>query len=297
MSALPNFFILGAAKAGTTTLCDLLHQHPQVYLSFVKEPMFFSRDDFFEHGLDWYRDNYFNDWTGQPARGEATPHYLYWAEKVAPRLARTFEPASVKLVVIFREPAQRAYSWYWNMIKEDKETLSFPDALEAEPRNLKENWERLYSFGAMTYGYYRGGCYATQLKYYLDLFPRENFYFLLQADLRKDINSAMRGLFTFLGVDPGVTVQPVVSNASAMPRNRGLHNLLHGPSVLKDWLKRLVPFQLRFRLKTSIAEANLRSFEYPPLDAQLAADLRLRYTDEVTRLSKMIHRDLSGWLA
>jgi hypothetical protein len=147
----------------------------------------------------------------------------------------------------------------------------------------------------MTYGYYRGGCYATQLKYFLDIFPRENLYFLLQEDLRKDITSAMRGLFTFLGVDPNVTVQPVVSNASAMPRNRGLHNLLHGPSAMKDWLKRMVPFRLRFRLKTSLAEANMRSFEYPPLDPQIAAALRLRFTDEVNRLSTMIGRDLSRW--
>ena len=295
MSSLPNFFILGAAKAGTTTLWDLLNQHPQVYLSFSKEPMYFSRDDFFANGLDWYRDTYFTDWKGQPLVGEATPHYLYWAEKVAPRLARTFEPGATKLIVIFREPVQRAYSWYWNMVKEGKESLPFAEAIEAEPRNLKENWERLASFGAMTYGYARGSQYATQLQHFLALFPRENFHFLLQEDLRKDFAAAMRGLFTFLGVDPDVTVQPVVSNASAMPRNRGFHQLLHGSSRLKELVKRLLPYNLRYRLKTNLAEANMRSFEYPPLDPALAASLRPRFTDEVTRLSNMIDRDLSHW--
>jgi hypothetical protein len=292
---LPNFFILGAAKAGTTTLWDLLNQHPQVYLSFSKEPMYFSRDDFFAHGLDWYRDTYFAGWNGQPLIGEATPHYLYWAEKVAPRLARTVGPGAPKLIVIFREPLQRAYSWYWNMIKEGKETLAFPEALEAEPRNLKEHWDQLYSFGAMTYGYARGSQYASQLQHYLDLFPRENFYFLLQEDLRKDFAATLRGLFAFLGIDPTVTVQPVVSNPSAMPRSRGFHQLLHGPSRLKDFLKRLLPYNLRYRLKTDLAEANLRPFDYPPLDPSLAASLRPRFAEEVSRLAKMINRDLSHW--
>ena len=295
MTALPNFFILGAAKAGTTTLWDLLNQHPQVYLSFAKEPMFFSRDEFFAHGLDWYRDTYFNTWHGQPLIGEATPHYLYWAEKVAPRLAQTFDPASVKLIVIFREPVQRAYSWYWNMIKEGKESLLFPDALDAEPHNLQEHWEQLYTFGAMTYGYAHGSCYATQLQHYLDLFPRKNFHFILQEDLRKNFASTMRGLFTFLEVDPDVTVQPVVSNPSAMPRNRGFHQFLHGPSRLKDLVKRILPFSLRYRLKVNLAEANMRSFEYPPLDPQIAARLRPRFTEEVDRLASMISRDLSHW--
>jgi hypothetical protein len=297
MPDLPNFFILGAAKAGTTALCDLLRQHPQVYVTFSKEPMFFSRDEFFANGLDWYRHTYFSDSAAYDLRGDATPHYLYWAEKVAPRLARTFEPDSVKLILIFREPAQRAYSWYWNMVREGKETLPFAEALAAEPRNLKEHWEQLHALGAMTYGYFRGGCYATQLQYYLDLFPRANFYFLLQEDLKNDFAAAMRGLFRFLGVDESVTVQPVVSNPSAMPRNRSVHQLLHGPSRLKEWFKRLVPFSLRFRLKTSLADANLRSFEYPPLDPQLAANLRLRYADEVNRLASMIGRDLSHWQA
>ena len=113
VNLLPNFLIIGAAKSGTTALYDLLKQHPQVYLPFDKEPLFFSRDDYFAQGAEWYAERYFKEGESFRARGEATPHYLYWAEKVAPRIARTFGGRPPKFIAIFRDPVQRAYSWYW----------------------------------------------------------------------------------------------------------------------------------------------------------------------------------------
>lgn len=296
MLMLPNFLILGAAKAGTTALYDLLIQHPQIYLSFVKEPMFFSRDDYYARGLDWYSDTFFKEGVNFKTRGEATPHYLYWAEKVAPRLAHSFGQDAVKFIVIFREPAQRAYSWYWNMTREEKENLPFVEALEAEPRHIQEQWDELYSFGSMNYGYFRGGCYATQLEYYLEQFPRDRFLFLLQEDLKRDLAPTMHRLFNFLGADPDFVVQPVVSNPAAMPRSRGVQYVLHEPSFLKELFKLITPFSFRYRLKHKLSDANLKSFDYPPLDPQIAAWLRGRYVDEVRRLSTLIGRDLSHWL-
>jgi hypothetical protein len=294
---LPNFFILGAAKAGTTTLYDLLHQHSQIYLSFVKEPMFFSHDDNYARGLEWYQATFFRDCAGYPARGEATPHYLYWAEKVAPRLARTVGAGPVKFIVIFRDPLQRAYSWYWNMVKEGKETLPFAEALEAEPARLQEHWSALQHAGSMIYGYYRGSSYASQLRVYLDQFPRENFLFLIQEDLKKDFGATLLRTFDFLEVDPQSELQPIASNPAALPRNRSLHRIVQGPSGLKRLIKRIVPFSWRYRLKLALIDANMKPFEYPPLEQPIASALRARFSDEVQRLSSMIDRDLSHWLA
>ncbi len=297
MTHLPNFFILGAAKAGTTTLYDLLHQHPQIYLSFVKEPMFFSHDDNYARGLEWYQATFFQGCEGYSVRGEATPHNLYWAEKVAPRLARTYEAAPVKFIVIFRDPVQRAYSWYWNMVKEGKETLPFTEALEAEPARLQEHWSAFQHAGSMIYGYERGSSYAGQLQVYLDHFPRKNFLFLLQEDLKTDFNETLRKIFEFLEVDSHAELKPVASNPAALPRNRIFHRIVQGPSGLKQLIKRITSFSWRYRLKLALIEANMKPFKYPPLEPRTAASLREHFSDEIQLLSSIIDRDLSHWLA
>jgi hypothetical protein len=137
---IPNMFILGAAKAGTTTLYNLLKQHPQVFLSFDKEPMFFSRDDYYSRGIEWYIDTFFKNSGEFTIRSEATPHYLYWAKKVSARIHAVYASQPIKFLVILRNPIQRAYSWYWNMVSEGRESLSFLDALLAEERRIRENW-------------------------------------------------------------------------------------------------------------------------------------------------------------
>lgn len=296
MSTLPDFLIIGAAKSGTTALYDLLKQHPQVYLPFDKEPLFFSRDDYFANGPQWYMERYFKDSESFLVRGEATPHYLYWAEKVALRIAQTFGNHPPKFIAIFRDPVQRAYSWYWNMVREGFEKLPFEAALEAEPRILKKRWDEFESFGLMTFGYVRGGRYATQLESYLALFPRERFLFLLQEDLKPaHLETTMHRVFTFLDVDTDVHVHEVTSNPAVMPRSRFVHTILHRGSRLKEWFKRQLPYALRYRLKQALTETNMHSFDYPPLDPQTAKRLRKLFADEVQRLSTLIGRDLSHW--
>lgn len=295
VSTLPTFFILGAAKAGTTSLYGLLKQHPEIYLSYVKEPMFFSHDENYQRGLEWYAETFFPKSRRYSRRGEATPHYLYWAEKVAPRMKAAYGEQEVKFVVIFRDPVQRAYSWYWNMVKEGKEDLPFPQALAAEGERIRANWEHLYHAGFMTYGYYRGGCYATQVEEFLKYFPRQQFYFLLQEDLRNLEDETFRGLLCFLGVDSSISFTPVVANPASLPRHRALHRWLHSPSAMKEWIKAVIPLRWRYRFKVWLTERNMENISYPPLPQDVAFGLREKYRDEIDRLENLIGRDLSHW--
>lgn len=105
---LPNFLIVGAARAGTTSLYYYLKQHPDVFMSPKKEIDFFDVDKNFEKGLDWY-ERYFEGYTGQKAIGEASPLYMY-LEKVPKRIAKVIP--DVKLIFILRNPVDRAYSHY-----------------------------------------------------------------------------------------------------------------------------------------------------------------------------------------
>ncbi len=295
---LPNFFILGAAKSGTTTLAELLRRHPQVFLPFDKEPMFFSRDAFYTRGPDWYARTFFQGAAGFPARGEASPHYLHWSETAAPRLKGVYRDEPARFILIFREPAQRAYSWYWNMIKEGREDQPFEQALALEDQRLNDQVETLRAAGSMQYGYARGGCYAGLLEPFLARFPRENFLFLLQEDLREEaFESAWTRLLAFLNVDMSVPAIPEARNPAALPRSRRLQQVMTGSGRLKEWIKRILPQQARYRFKSAVLAANARVTQYPPMRPETERALRLRFQAENRRLEEIIGRDLSSWSA
>ena len=294
---MPNLFVVGAAKAGTTALYDYLAQHPQVFLSRVKEPMFFSRDEYYARGLDWYEHFYFRGAENYPVRAEATPHYLYWSEKVAPRIKEAYGERPVKFIVSFRDPVSRAYSWYWNMVREGREELDFDEALRVEERRLEQNRNELYQLGSMVYGYSAGSRYASLLQPYLELFSAEDFFFVFQDDLKSRVSETCEEIFEFLGIESSTLINTSNSNPAAMPRSRLLHKTLRQRSLLKEFVKPFMPGRVRHRLKSKVMQVNLKEIPYVPLDPQLAHELRLSYRTEIEKLEKITGRELSSWKA
>jgi hypothetical protein len=129
---LPTFLVIGAMKAGTSTLARALAQHPQVFVPRAKEVHFF--DHHFGRGLDWYRA-WFEEAGAVPAVGEASPTYMH-NEGAWLRMARTLPDA--RLIAILRDPGDCAYSHYWHNVRWGREPLSFREALAAEFRRLLE---------------------------------------------------------------------------------------------------------------------------------------------------------------
>jgi Sulfotransferase domain len=294
---MPNLFLIGAAKAGTTALYDYLAQHPQVFLSRIKEPMFFSRDEYYAKGLDWYEAFYFRGAENYPVRAEATPHYLYWSEKVAPRIKEVYGERPVKFIVSFRDPVSRAYSWYWNMVREGREELDFDKALRVEEHRLKHNRNELYQLGSMVYGYSAGSRYASLLQPYLELFSTEDFFFVFQDDLKSRLHETCASIFEFLGVETSIQIRSSNSNPAAMPRSRLLHKTLRQRSLFKELIKPFIPMKVRRPLKAKMMRVNLVETPYVPLDPQLAHELRLSYRSEIEELEKITGRELSSWKA
>lgn len=294
---MPNLFIIGAAKAGTTALYDYLAQHRQLFLPRVKEPMFFSREENYARGLDWYEGAYFEGAENYPVRAEATPHYLYWSEKVAPRIKEAYGERPVKFVASFRDPVSRAYSWYWNMVREGREDLEFDEALRVEGCRLKQNRHELYQLGSMVYGYSAGSRYASLLQPYLELFPPESFFFVFQDDLKFRVNETCETLFNFLGVESSIQIDASISNPAAMPRSRLLHKTLRQRSLFKEVIKPFIPMKVRGHLKSAMMQVNLKETPYVPMDPQLAHELRLSFMTEIIKLEKVTSRDLSSWKA
>jgi hypothetical protein len=294
---MPNLFIIGAAKAGTTALYDYLNQHPQVYVSRVKEPMFFSREANYARGLDWYEEVYFEGAEDCPVRAEATPHYLYWSEKVAPRIKEVYGGRPVKFIVSFRDPVSRAYSWYWNMVREGREDLDFDGALRVEEVRLKQNRYELYQLGSMVYGYSAGSRYASLLQPYLELFSPENFFFVFQDELKSRVNETCKEIFEFLGIESSVQINTSTRNPAAMPRSRLLHKTLRQRSPLKEFIKPFIPTRVRRPLKSKMMRGNLKETPYAPLDPGLAHELSLSFRTEIEKLEKVTGRELSSWKA
>ncbi len=294
-SRLPNCLIIGAAKAGTTTLFNTLAGHPQVFASPVKETGFFSNDERFGRGLAWYGDEYFGRARTETVRMEASPAYLTWSEKVAGRIRQSYGTAPVTFVAILRDPVTRAYSHYCHRVRLGHESLSFADAIAQEERRLRDDWDALSRAGNGKFGYVRAGCYATRLQPFLERFDRSRFVFLLQEDLRAHrFPDAIRPLLGRLGLDASVPLRPLRLNAPTRARHR---TLVRGYWGLKRTFLRapytaLVPRPVRQRILGVLFPAASN----PPMDARIEQRLRERFAAEVKRCQDLIQRDLSHWL-
>lgn len=293
---LPNFVIIGAAKAGTTSIAQYLDQHSQIYISPVKEPFFFSFEsqeiDFSGPGDDQSLrlavttlqdyEQLFDGVTDETAVGEASTSYLY-TPKAVERIHHHLP--DVKIIAILRNPVDKAYSSFLHQVREGYEPLdSFSQALEDEEIRIQKNW--------MYFWHYRhNGFYYQKLKRYYDHFPSEQIHVYLFEDFNKNPLQFMQNLFNVLEVDS--SFEPDFSiryNISGVPRSRLLHVLMTKSRFVKKFLKPIVPRPFRQKVRRF-------NLEKPTLPAQVRQDLMNGYRQDILSLQDLIQRDLSGWLA
>ena len=291
---MPNFFILGTTKAGTTSLYQYLSKHPDIYLSETKEPQFFCNEQLYKKGLNYYLDTFFKGSEQFLARGDATPHYLYY-EKVARRLAEVLPRKNQRFIVILRDPVERAYSLYWNMVSEGLEHLSFEDALTAE--KVRSEDPILGQSCSISCQYIDSGKYAYQIRNYLKYFDIEQFMFLFLEDLQSDRDMVLQKLYRFLGVRSDIRIRDdTMFNKASLPRSRVIHNLIRKPNYLKRLLGRLLPQRLKYRITAKVLDLNKRPVKYPPMDPTLADRMRHEFQDDILDLQKLTRRSLHDWL-
>jgi len=296
---MPNFLIIGAAKSGTTSLYHYLKQHPQIYMSPIKEPRFFAfdgikvdfcgpRDENLNRGtiteIEAYRA-LFQAVSNELAIGEASPIYIYNSR--APGRIKHYIP-NVKLIAILRNPAERAYSSFTGLIRDGREPLTdFAEALRQEETRASNNWSFFWH-------YKKRGFYYIQLKRYFDLFNREQIKIYLYEDFRDNSLGILKDIFRFLDVDD--TFVPDVSlkhNVSGIPRNRAIHIFLAKPNSIKSILERIIPERLRWRMRLGLIHRNLIK---TPLRSDVRKHLVQDYREDILKLQDLIQRDLSRWL-
>lgn len=297
VNVLPNFLILGAAKAGTTSLHHYLGQHPDVFVSAMKEPKYFALKDeplnfqgpsqFINQSSVTTFDAYcdlFRGVTHEVAIGEASPLYLY-SEKAPGRIKETLPQA--KLIVILRNPVDRAFSSYAHLLREGFETLAFEQSLLEESERIRDRWAPLWYFKSK-------GFYGEQIKRYTDLFPKEQLKIYLFEDLCENPMGVVQDIFSYIGVDPSFEPDLTMKNVSGIPKNVALQRLLTRENPLKTIGKNLLPKQFRKKLSAQVQRSNLAA--KPKLKPETRAELLDLYREDIQRLQDLIDRDLSAWL-
>jgi len=215
--AMPDFIIIGTQRGGTTSLYHYLLAHPQIAAATKKEVHFFDKK--FHRGIAWYRARFPSliQWdmaeTRQSQRfitGEATPYYLFHPH--APARAALVVPKA-KLIVLLRNPVDRAYSHYYHKVERGREPLSFEDALAQEETRTRDEGQRLaadphyYSYNYQQYTYLARGIYVDQLQLWMNSFPQEQFFILKSEDFYATPDRKLKEIFLFLGLPDVACVQ------------------------------------------------------------------------------------------
>jgi hypothetical protein len=202
----PSFLIIGAQKAGTTSLFNYLIQHPDILPSVVKkEPHYF--DLYYNKGRNWYLSHFPVRQKGK-ITGEKSPYYLY--NPLAPERSYNFNP-DFRIIVLLRDPVKRAYSHYHHEIENGREIRSFRKAIEEEMNRVDVAHERLirketsYSYIHQRYSYISRGKYAEQLDLWMKFFPREQFYIETAERFFREPQIVCSEIFDFLKL-PSATI-------------------------------------------------------------------------------------------
>jgi hypothetical protein len=302
---LPDFFLVGNAKGGTTALYHMLRQHPDIYMPGDKEPWFFAselhdrtppRPGGTPKTLEEYSSLFEEALPGQCV-GEASVMYL-WSQTAAGAIFEACPDA--KIIAILREPATFLYSLHMQFTQDYVETeAEFRDALalETERRAGRQIPARTYWPKALLYSDHVR--YVAQLQRYRDLFPAANVLPLIYEDFRRDNQATVRQVLSFLEVDVDVPIKMVEVNGSVRVRSQRANDLVRAASVgrgpvslaVKDGIKALTPERWRRRALQAAKDRFVFAEPVPP-DEETMLSLRRRFKREVEDLSEYLDRDL-----
>lgn len=289
MTERPKFIGIGAAKSGTTSLHDILASHPQLFLPKKKELAFFCTNLNFEKGVSSYA-SHFKDSKNQIC-GEITPQYMYVPDAV--NRVYNILGAETKIIIMLRNPADRAYSHYHHMRFRGQERLSFEEALKAEPLRLLEGFH-----SKMKYSYLDRGYYARQIQPWFTKFGANNIFTIVFEDefRGEQFGNTLVKLQEFIGVDYVKLNQTAHSNQTKVASSPALNKFLYSQlPKARSFYTKVVPSQ-QLRRKFLDATTNFGSQKVKHLEAKTRAEIiNLYYRDDIKMLESIIGRDLSLW--
>jgi hypothetical protein len=296
---LPNFMIVGVEKAGTTSVYNYLKQHPQVYMSPVKEPNFLERDwsQYYAQGgkysakridtLEKYA-TLFEGVTNEVAIGEVSPNCLFHYEKSIPRIQEYLPDAQI--IVILRSPVDRAYSDYLMHVRDCINS----DSLMPLSEQIKFSSQNSFTI--------LKGFYYEKVKYFQDTFGADRFSVLLYDDLKQSNRTFMKEIYEMIGVSEDFNPDTSKRFQTAeVPKNKSINSLLRTKNPVRSaaasCLKVVMPAEARQKLRNTLIGFNAVTDSLPSLSYEDRAALIEIYKEDILRLQDLLNRDLTAWLS
>jgi hypothetical protein len=301
----PDFFIVGQPKSGTTAMYEMLKGHPQIYMPDRKEPRFFATEMYFRDPprpggtpatLDEYL-SWFDAARPEQLVAEASPWYL-WSRTAARRIADV-QPAA-RIIAILREPASLLRSLHLEFMQlyvETETDLRKAISLE-ESRRQGRNIPR-YTYWPQMLLYSDHVRSVDQLRRFHDVFPPEQMLVLIYDDFRRDNEATLRKVLRFLEVDDTFPLAVREANPTMRVRSQRMNELVHAVSVghgpvsraVKESIKAVTPRRLRRRARDATQRRVVWGDPRAP-DEEFMTELRRRFKPEVVALSEYLGRDL-----
>lgn len=286
-----DFLIVGAQKSGTTTLFETLSKHPRIFIPQRKECKYFScmagnyvgpgaiGANKYTKTLEEYQGLFKKAKPGQLC-GDISPDYLYYYQNAVPKILDEIN-AQVPIIIVLRNPIDRAYSNYLMQVRERREELTFEDALESEAERISAHW-------VWDWCYVDIGLYAEQVKAYMDNFGRV-LVLLFEEDIVT--GQATNKILDFLNLESlPQSLSNVHANRSGYPKNWLLHRMTMGVLLdelivrkVKNVLKMTPLFPRAKRIYGKIREMNLKKVDMVPQTRQM---LKEKFQDDVDLLAE-----------
>ncbi len=290
----PNFFLVGAAKAGTTSMNNYLSKHPDIFLLPVKDYGYFNKDinPFFKSKTEYLKQ--FDKASTYSRVGESCVWYLY--SEIAAKNIKKFNPKS-KIIIMLRNPVDMIYSYHNQLIYILLEDITdFGKALEAESERKKE-LKKIGDDKLKYLLYTKLGKLSQQVERYLDKFERDNIKIIVFDDFVKDTSKLYKETLRFLDVDDTFTPNFKVFNPNKKAVVSSLNKLIYQqPKWFNKIVYTLLPDpSIREKIVRIILKLTTKKTSRPKMNNALKKKLKKEFKQDVKKLEKIISRDLSYW--
>lgn len=296
----PNFLVIGAPKAGTTSIYHHLRSHPDVYMPITTELRYFNHEQVLNNtgspGIETIREKvcetweeyqeYFRAYDGESAIGECTTNYFFFKESLQ-NIKDTLGPET-KLILVLREPVSRAFSHYQYMVRRNKEDLTFEEALAQEENRRENKWDEGWRYTDTS-------MYSSHLKHLIEL--KLNFKIFLFEDFKNDPSKFMSEIFTYLEVSPSHNIDNVnlQYNKGGIYKSKSLISWMTSPSSLRSNLKAILPNATLNKLR-ALRDRFISSQTKPLTIAdKTKVELKEYFRNDVKEVDTLIENDLSSW--
>ena len=281
-----NFICVGIQKSGTSTLHDILQQHPDIALPTYKETHFFRDSEKFDKGIDSYF-NYFSNPT-KPFLVEIDPEYAYF-EECAKRIKNTL--GTIKIIFILRNPVDRAYSHYLMTKGRGLEKLSFKEAILKEQNRLNTHYNKIH------YSYISRGFYSEQIRRFETIFGEENIQIYFFEDLVNNTQKVIADILEFTKIPSFEFDFTIKSNVASQAKSKTLRDFIYKPNPIKKAIGKLIPIKSwKDKLAHTVASINKKPLKKKPLSPIEKKEIYQQfYRKEITELEKKYNRNLSHW--